>query len=134
MKKYIVEVNGTDYEVIIKDSKGKHGVNLSHNVSKRSEETASIKEQSTKSEKTVTEVDNSEGMVPVEAPMSGKILSIKINVGEIVKKGETIMTLEAMKMETEISAPVNGEIKAIKVGEGDNCQNGTILALIEEAV
>lgn len=129
MKKYIVEVNGTDYEVIIKNSVENHSMDLSNGQLKDKTSTVG---KLVKSEKTTAEENNSEDMISVEAPMSGKILSIKTDVGKIIKQGETIITLEAMKMETEISAPVNGRIQAIKVREGDNCQNGAVLALIEE--
>ena len=129
MEKYIVEVNGIDYEVIIKNSIEKHSMDVGNGQLKEKSSTGG---KSVQSEKTTAVANNSGDMISVEAPMSGKILSIKTDVGKIVKQGETIITLEAMKMETEISAPVNGKIQAIKVGEGDNCKNGTVLALIEE--
>ena len=140
MKKYNVEVNGTDYEVIIKDSAVEESTSTSTqpqteetntaNQAANNTETQSPKTKDTNSE----EVNDSGDMVAVEAPMSGTILSIKTNKGEKIEEGETIMTLEAMKMETEISAPVAGEIGAIKVGEGDNCEHGSVIALIKEGL
>ena len=62
---------------------------------------------------------------------SGKILSISAQEGDNVNKNEVIMTLEAMKMETEIVSPVSGKISKILVSEGDKCKQGDKLALVE---
>ena len=67
---------------------------------------------------------------PINAPLSGNILSIPINVGQQVKEGDTVMMLEAMKMETNISAPQNGQIVDIKVREGDSVTVGDVLITI----
>ena len=48
------------------------------------------------------------GATTVEAPMPGKILNIKVSAGQAVKFGETVIVMEAMKMETEIVAPADG--------------------------
>lgn len=56
----------------------------------------------------------------INAPMPGKILSIKVKVGDQVKEGDTVCTLEAMKMEMPISATAPGNVKAIHVAVGDN--------------
>lgn len=70
----------------------------------------------------------SEGAVKVAAPMPGKILTIKANVGQAVKKGDVIMILEAMKMENEITAPEAGTVASINVAAGDNVESGDTLA------
>ena len=67
---------------------------------------------------------------PINAPLSGNILSIPISVGQQVKEGDTVMMLEAMKMETNISAPQNGQIVDIKVREGDSVTVGDVLITI----
>lgn len=69
-----------------------------------------------------------EGSVKVAAPMPGKILTIKINPGQAVKKGDVIMILEAMKMENEITAPEDGTIAGINVAVGDSVESGDTLA------
>ncbi len=132
MKKYNVEVNGTDYEVIIKDEQGGE---VTKDTTQNTETKATVKEEvvSQKDQTVASSTVDTGDMTTVEAPMSGTILSIKVDTGQSVEAGETIMTLEAMKMETEISAPVSGTIGAIKVGEGDNCEHGTVIALIKEA-
>ena len=68
------------------------------------------------------------GSVKVESPMPGKILAIKANVGQAVKKGDVVMILEAMKMENEIVAPADGTIAGISVAVGDSVESGDTLA------
>jgi len=68
----------------------------------------------------------------VGAAMPGTVGDIKVSAGDFVEKGDTIILLEAMKMETEISAPVSGEIKNILVAEGENVENKQLLAIISE--
>ncbi len=67
----------------------------------------------------------------VNAPMPGKILAVKVSVGQAVKRGDVLLILEAMKMENEIQSPVDGKVAAIAVSEGANVQAGTALASIE---
>ena len=62
--------------------------------------------------------------------MPGKILAIKANNGQAVKKGEVIMILEAMKMENEITAPEDGTVASINVGVGDSVESGDTLATL----
>jgi biotin carboxyl carrier protein len=70
------------------------------------------------------------GSVTVNAPMPGKILSIKANVGAAVKKGEVILILEAMKMENEVVAPEDGTVASINVAAGDSVEAGDTLATL----
>ena len=67
----------------------------------------------------------------VKAPMPGMILKIKKNAGEIISQGETIMILEAMKMENDLRAPNSGLIKNILVKEGAAVEKGAALFTIE---
>lgn len=67
----------------------------------------------------------------VSAPMPGTILQIKKSSGETVKKGETIMILEAMKMENEIIAPRDGAIAQITVAKGSTVSTGDVLAVLQ---
>jgi biotin carboxyl carrier protein len=60
--------------------------------------------------------------------MPGKILVIKANVGQAVKKGDVVMILEAMKMENEITAPQDGTVAGIHVAVGDSVESGDTLA------
>ena len=67
----------------------------------------------------------------ISAPMPGKILSIKVKVGDQVKEGDTVCTLEAMKMEMPISSTATGSVKAIHVAVGDNVAYNDPLVSIE---
>jgi len=69
-----------------------------------------------------------QGAVKINAPMPGKVLSVKASVGAAVTKGQVIMILEAMKMENEIVAPQDGTIASIDVSEGASVEAGTVLA------
>ena len=59
--------------------------------------------------------------------MPGKILGIKANVGQAVKRGDVVIILEAMKMENEIVAPSDGTIASINVAVGDSVESGATL-------
>ena len=67
----------------------------------------------------------------VKSPLPGVILEIKVNVGDAVKKGQTVVILEAMKMENSINADKDGKVTAINVKPGDSVLEGTDLVIIE---
>ena len=60
----------------------------------------------------------------VKAPMPGLILKIKKNVGEKVEQGESVIILEAMKMENDLKAPTSGIIEEVFVKEGSAVEKG----------
>ena len=70
----------------------------------------------------------SAGSITVSAPMPGKILNVKANVGASVKKGDVILVLEAMKMENDVVAPEDGTVASINVAAGDAVEAGDVLA------
>ncbi|MGN0975002.1 MAG: biotin/lipoyl-binding carrier protein [Gemmiger sp.] len=70
----------------------------------------------------------SAGAVSVTAPMPGNILDVKVKPGDSVKAGDTLLILEAMKMENEISAPQDGTVASINVRKGDVVNSGDLLA------
>ena len=67
----------------------------------------------------------------VKSPLPGVILEIKVKEGDTVKKGQTLIILEAMKMENNINATKDGKVTAIKVNKGDSVLEGTDLVIIE---
>lgn len=67
------------------------------------------------------------GAEKVTSPMPGTVLAVKVAVGQSVKKGETVVLLEAMKMENEIPAPRDGVIASISVNKGSSVQAGDLL-------
>jgi len=66
----------------------------------------------------------------LKAPMPGMIVDYKKKVGDVVEKGETVVILEAMKMENALPAPVGGTIKAINYASGDSVAKNDVLAVI----
>ena len=68
--------------------------------------------------------------VSIPAPLAGNIFKINVTAGQVVKSGEVIMILEAMKMETEVRSPESGTVQSLMVKEGDAVQVGdTLLTL-----
>ena len=67
----------------------------------------------------------------VAAPMPGLIVSIEKKVGDAVEAGETVVILEAMKMENALTAPAAGTVKAINCESGDNVGKGDVLVVID---
>ncbi len=63
----------------------------------------------------------------ITAPMPGTVLRLICSNGQTVKKGDTLLVLEAMKMENEIQAPADGKVEEFKVSEGQSVDAGDIL-------
>lgn len=68
---------------------------------------------------------------PIKAPMPGMIIKYEKNVGDSVNQGETIVILEAMKMENALPAPTDGVIQSIGFSAGDSVSKDAVLAVIE---
>ena len=70
------------------------------------------------------------GGEPVKAPMPGTILDVKVKVGDVVKAGQTLCVLEAMKMENEIPAPKDGKVAQVTVAKGASVNAGDALVVL----
>lgn len=68
------------------------------------------------------------GSVEVTASVPGKICKIEANVGAAVKAGDTVLVLEAMKMEIPVVAPQDGTVASVNVAVGDAVESGDVLA------
>jgi oxaloacetate decarboxylase alpha subunit/pyruvate carboxylase subunit B len=66
----------------------------------------------------------------MKAPMPGMIVSYEKNVGDAVSEGETVLILEAMKMENALAAPCSGTVQAINYKSGDSVGKGDTLCVI----
>lgn len=73
----------------------------------------------------------SAGHGSIKSPMPGKILAIKKQPGDTVSAGETVIVLEAMKMENELKSPVGGVVQTINVSEGQSVEKNTLLLEIQ---
>ncbi|MBP7985256.1 MAG: acetyl-CoA carboxylase biotin carboxyl carrier protein subunit [Bacteroidaceae bacterium] len=67
----------------------------------------------------------------VKAPLPGVIVKVCVEVGQVVKSGETVVVLEAMKMANNLTAEKDGTVSAILVKEGDSVMEGTALVAFE---
>jgi biotin carboxyl carrier protein len=67
----------------------------------------------------------------VAAQIAGRVLGVRVKVGDTVAKGDVLLLLEAMKMENEIKAPTDGIVKDIPVKEGDRVSEGQVLVVVE---
>lgn len=106
--KYYVTVNGNKYEVEVENADNEVAITKE----KPAITTASNPLNSVKEPKEVN------GHL-IAAPMPGKILTIKVSEGEVVKKDTVLMVLEAMKMENEIVSPKDGLVSGIFVNKDD---------------
>ena len=76
-------------------------------------------------------VDQAKGPMVITAPMAGRIVSLKVEAGSAAEKGQSLVVLEAMKMENEIASPRRGIVKEVYVQEGTLVKTGDKLALLE---
>ena len=67
----------------------------------------------------------------IKTPLPGVIIDVKVNVGDTVTKGQTVVVLEAMKMENNINADRDGKVVAIQVAKGDTVADGAVLVVLE---
>ena len=67
----------------------------------------------------------------IKTPLPGVIIDVKVNVGDTVKKGDTVVVLEAMKMENNFNADRDGKVTAVQVAKGDTVADGAVLIVIE---
>ena len=77
------------------------------------------------------ELQSSRNISRIEAPMPGLILSVEVSEGQEVEEGETLLVLEAMKMENAILAPQSGKIKQIAVEKGMAVEKKSLLIEFE---
>ena len=66
----------------------------------------------------------------IKTPLPGVIIDVKVNVGDTVAKGQTVVVLEAMKMENNINADRDGKVTAIQVAKGDTVADGAVLVVL----
>lgn len=126
MKNLKITVNGRTYDVQVEEvsSDGSQAVQATPSA-------PSINTVNSQTSNASSPVPASSGSGdPIEAPMPGTILDIKVTKGQKVSKGETLLILEAMKMENEIVSPRDAVVSDIRVSKGQNVDSGTLLALI----
>lgn len=135
MRKFIIKVNGNTYEVeveevgIEKEAKSPVAKMAAPAPAAAPAPTPEPKVASLKEEK--KEVAVAPGQEVIEAPMPGNIWKIEVKVGDVVKAGDVLLILEAMKMENEIVAPRDGVVANINTTEGAQVNTGDKLIVLD---
>lgn len=124
MKNYRITVNGTSYDVSVEE--------LAGGVAPVAAPVAAAPVAAPAAAPAPAPAAKSAGAGPIKvaSPMPGKILDVKANVGDAVKKGQVILILEAMKMENEVVAPEDGTVASIDVASGATVEAGDTLATL----
>ena len=114
MKTYRVKVNGKVYEVELEAV---------------SEKAGSVSAPEAKPEPAAKVAPT--GGQSVNAPIAGKIVAIKVKVGDVIKVGDVVGVIEAMKLENEVPSPVAGKVASIVGKVGNAVNNGDPLITLE---
>lgn len=132
MKEYTITVNGNVYDVTVEE-----GLSGTASAPVSVPKAAAPKAAAPEAPKAAVPAApkaaapaGAQGGVKINAPMPGKILAVKANAGQAVKKGDVVLVLEAMKMENEVVAPQDGTVASINVGVGDMVESGDVLATL----
>lgn len=144
MKEYKYKINGTEYKVSVGDIDNNevnievNGVPYKVELEEKKVQTSTVKSvkpapapRTSTGEKVVAKPAAAPaGGATVKSPLPGVINDIRVKVGDSVKNGDTIIILEAMKMENDIKSNTSGVVKAINVNKGDSVQEGADLIVI----
>ena len=141
MKEYKYKINGNLYNVVIGDIEDNiahvevNGTHYNVEMEKKTKQSAPVARPAARpavassAAKPAAKPAASKG--GVKSPLPGVILDIKVKEGDEVKKGQTVIILEAMKMENSINADRDGKVASIKVSKGESVLEGTDLIIIE---
>ena len=66
----------------------------------------------------------------ISAPLPGVIIEVKVKAGDVIKAGQVVAVLEAMKMENDIQAEFDGTVTAVNVNQGDSVLEGAVIVVI----
>ena len=125
-----VIVNGTAYEVEIAGAKAAATSKPQVAPAPKEANSAMIKPATAAPSPRLNAVAPSSGYT-VKCPLPGTVLSVKVAVGDTVSRGQTLVILEAMKMENNIDAERGGVVKSIHVQKGATVMEGDLLIVIE---
>ena len=143
MKKFKFTIQGNDYEVEVKDFEGNqckvevngtcYEIELHADIDIPIQKTPTLVRPRIQTERKDSKIKKSVSSraTQVKAPLPGIIVKILKNVGDEVAKGETLLVMEAMKMENNILAEKDGTVTAVKISAGDNVLQNDVLVEIE---
>ncbi|RJQ59216.1 MAG: biotin/lipoyl-binding protein [Desulfobacteraceae bacterium] len=131
MKKYIVRVNGKSYEVEVEEVKsgGAAGRAVVGKPAGTPQPAPAQPAPPPQTSPSPVRVGIPSGRIT--APMTGTILRLDIQPGASVKRGDILLTLEAMKMENEVYSPTDGRVAVVHVSVGDSVEIGNPLVDLE---
>ena len=125
MKKFNVTVNGTAYEVEVNEVKA-----AAPAAAPKAAPAAAPAPKAAPAPVAAPAAPVPAGAETVKAPMPGKILSVAVSAGQAVKKGETLLILEAMKMQNEIAAPHDAVVAEVRVSANQTVSTGEDLVVL----
>ena len=125
MKNYTITVNGTAYDVTV-DEKGGSAPSAASAAPASAPAAAAAAPAPAPAAPSA-----GAGSIRIEAGAAGKVFKIDTTVGQAVKKGDTVVTIEAMKMEIPVVAPQDGTVASIDCSVGDPCEAGALLATLK---
>lgn len=128
MKNFRVIVNGNEYNVQIEEVKECSGA-IPSVIERKVEKEVKVPVAPRVAPKK-PKVGAGAGSNVISAPLPGAILDVKVKVGDSVKKGDTLIILEAMKMENEIMAPGDGTIAEVNIQKGNSVNAGDVLIVL----
>lgn len=135
MKNYTITVNGNVYDVTVEEVVKKTVPVTAKPAPVVLKEEPKIipKVQPAVIAPVVTEtpkVASQAGTIKVESGASGKVFKLEVNVGQMVKRGDPVVIIEAMKMEIPVVSPEDGTIASIEVAVGDAIEAGETLVTL----
>ena len=122
MKSYTITVNGNVYDVTVEEN---GSVSAPVSAPRRAAAPAAPA-----APKAAPAQEGAAGNVKIEAGAAGKVFKIEAAAGQAVKRGDTVLILEIMKMETPVVAPQDGTVASINVNVGDMVEAGALLATL----
>ena len=125
-----VVVNGVDYEVEIEGAKASTVSKPQVAPAPKSANSAMITPSSATPSPRIAAAAPSSGY-SVKCPLPGTVLSVKVAAGDTIAAGQTLVVLEAMKMENNIDADRGGVVKQVLVQQGATVMEGDVLIVIE---
>ncbi len=121
MKNYTITVNGNVYDVTVEETGSTSGAAAPRRTAVKPAAPAAA---------AAPAASAGAGNIKIEAGAAGKVFKIEKKVGDAVKKGDTVLVLEIMKMETPVVAPEDGTVASIDVAVGDAVESGALLATL----
>ena len=122
MKNYTITVNGNVYDVTVEETGSTSGAAAPRR--KAAKPAAALAAAAAPA------ASAGAGSIKIEAGAAGKVFKIEKKVGDAVKKGDAVLVLEIMKMETPVVAPEDGTVASIDVAVGDAVESGALLATL----